>query len=354
MFKRFNCKFCDEQFLNNERRWKLFTIPVFSVVSAFALTDYPIEIPKFFLDLTYITAIIFLLWISNRYLIIKFQKKCQNGQNKKKKLFIRYLSTTIVSMIIIIPAKEFYHLIDINEFPSGPCVDGHAHRMLYMITVLFVYFINANYERLFLFMDLSVKALEAEKYKKDSIEARFNNLKNKMNPHFLFNTFNALSEIIDEDPPKATKLVQEMSDVYRYVLDNQEMNWVILSKETQFAYSYTNLLKMRFEDNLNINIDIPDDKLDWHIVPLSMQIVLENVVKHNEISSKRKLNVSIQVEDDWIVVKNNLQEKETFGNGTSFGLSNLTERYQYLSGKKIIILKTSSDFIVKLPLINKL
>ena len=355
MFKKHNCHFCDEQFLANERRWRIYTLPVFSLMAALTMTEHPIKLWSFLVDLIYLSTIIFLLWVANRYLIVKFHNKYWKDRSKKKKLILRYIVSIVISLGIVVPAIKIYHIFCVSDmYPKYTYDYKETHRMLYMITVLFVYFINANYERLFLFMELSHKAVEAEKYKKDSIEASFKNLKNKINPHFLFNTFNALSEIIDEDPPKATKMVQEMSDVYRYVLDNQENNWVSLKKEVDFAHSYVSLLKMRFEERLIVSINIDETKLNAFITPLTMQILLENVVKHNQISSKQSLNLNIYLENDWLIVENTLQPKETFGNGTSFGLANLTERYKFLSGRQVVIQKTESDFTVKIPLIERI
>ena len=319
------------------------------------MTEYPMTLKILSIDTLYVFVIIISLWISNRFIIIKFHHKFKNDRNKKKKLTLRYLLSIIVSLFIVMPSVRVYHTFCTSHF--DPLDTGDyilSHRMLYLITILFVYFINANYERLFLFMELSEKAVEAEKYKKDSIEAKFKNLKNKINPHFLFNTFNALSEIIEEDPPKAANLVQELSDVYRYVLDNQEMNWVNLEKELNFAYAYISLLKMRFEDNFVVDINIPENVYDTMITPLTMQILIENTVKHNEISSRNKLSLEIFVEDQAIIVRNNLQPKEADGNGTSFGLTNLSERYRFLSDKKLIIQKTEKEFIVKIPIIKQI
>lgn len=354
MWKRSKCKLCNEQFLANERRWKLFTIPVFTVITALSLTKYPLEFGELSRDCLYIFTIIIALWLSNRFIIVRFHHKYKHDRNKKKKLILRYLLSILISLLIVIPASNFYHAYcETHHELVGSTDLIISHRMLYLITILFVYFINANYERMFLFIELSEKAVEAEAYKRDSTEAKFKILKDKINPHFLFNTFNALSETIEENPPKASELVLELSDVYRYVLDNQEINWVPVKKEISFAQSYVSLLKMRFEKNLIININIPEEIYEAYITPLTMQILIENAVKHNIISSSQPLKIDISTDNNFIIVSNNLQKKEVFENSASFGLKNLSERYRFLSDKKVLIQETESEFVVKVPIVTK-
>lgn len=260
----------------------------------------------------------------------------------------------IVSFLLVNVDIKIFHSFVCSYFYEKDLYEYiFEHRYIYLFTILFVYFINVSYERLFLFIELTEAEVEAEKHKKDSIEARFNNLKSKINPHFLFNTFNALSETIEENPPKASKLVNELADVYRYVLDNQEVNWISLKKELEFAKSFINLLKMRFEENLNADINIDENIPDVYIAPLTLQILIENATKHNEISSKKNLKLQIFIEDQYIIVKNSLQEKKALNNGSSFGLKTLHERYMHLSNKEIIINKTGGEFIVKIPLIKE-
>jgi len=352
--KVFLCNSCNVQFLENEWRWKRITIPVFILITVFTIVDYPINWPLFPFEFINVSILIILLWVSNRFINIEFYKRYQHDRNKKTRLVARYALSLFVSVLLLSIDIKFFHSFVCSYFIENLRSDYiFQHRYLYLLTALFVYFINISYERLFLFIELTEAGIEAEKYKKDSIEARFNNLKSKINPHFLFNTFSALSETIEENPPKASKLVNELSDVYRYVLDNQEINWIALKKELEFAKSFTNLLKMRFEENLNVDIKIDSNIPGVYIAPLTLQILIENATKHNEISTKKKLKLQIYTENEFIIVKNNLQEKKTLNNGSSFGLKNLHERYKHLSNKEVIINKTKEEFIVKIPLIKE-
>jgi two-component system LytT family sensor kinase len=149
-------------------------------------------------------------------------------------------------------------------------------------------------------------------------------------------------------------LVNELTDVYRYVFDNQETNWVPLKKEVDFIYAYINLFKMRFEENLVTEITIPAEYLDYHIAPLTLQILVENAVKHNIISSKKPLKITIEVKDSFIIVKNTLQIKSIVNSGSSFGLINLKERYKHLTNQTVDISETNDEFIVQVPLIKEI
>lgn len=357
--KIFDCGICNEQFLQNEWRWKRITIPVFIIITTFTVSDYPILWDIFPYHFINISVVIISLWVSNRAIIIFFQRAYGTHKSKKRIFIYKYLLTIFVSMAIVFIDIVLFHQVLLLTEPEK-CIDLTfvdillQHRYLFLITTLFAYFINANYERLFLFIELTETGIMAEKYKKDSIESKFNNLKNKINPHFLFNTFNALSEIIEEDPPKASKLVNELSDVYRYVLDNQEINWIPLKKEIDFVYAYINLFKMRFEDNLISDIAIPDEYLNYQIAPLTLQLLIENAIKHNEISSKKPLKIQISIKDGILEVKNNLQLKIIINSGSSFGLKNLKERYKHLTNNSIDISQTETEFIVRIALFKEI
>ena len=156
---------------------------------------------------------------------------------------------------------------------------------------------------------LSEKALETERYKKESIEAQYQNLTSRLNPHFLFNSLNTLTTVVEEDPKKAVNYIRELSVVYRYVLNSQKLTWADLAAEMSFTQSYILLMKMRFEDNLRINLDICEEYLNYHILAMTVQLLIENAVKHNEISSSHPLEIKICCRDEKLIVSNNKQKR---------------------------------------------
>jgi sensor histidine kinase YesM len=193
--------------------------------------------------------------------------------------------------------------------------------------------------------------IEKERLKTQMMVHKYNALQNQINPHFLFNSFNVLSELVYENQDLAVKFIQQLSDLYRYVLSVKTEDLVPIKKELDFIESFVFLLKTRFENQLEITIDVQPKEGDF-LVPMSLQLLVENAVKHNEATSGSPLKISITQQNGSIVVSNNLQLKTAVTNSTNTGLSNITERYAYLSGKEIEILKSETSFEVRLPIIH--
>ena len=195
-------------------------------------------------------------------------------------------------------------------------------------------------------------AINAEKLKTESIASRYESLKNQVNPHFLFNSLNALSQLVYEDQAVAVKFIKKLSDVYRYVLDIREKEVVKLSDELAFLEAYVFLQKIRFEENLKININLPHNA-EAMIAPLSLQILVENAIKHNIISADEPLQINVYLEEDnFIVVKNNVQIKNIREPSSGIGLSNIKSRYEYLTPKPVEVLPGAHEFLVKIPVLN--
>ncbi len=201
-----------------------------------------------------------------------------------------------------------------------------------------------------------VKQLQASEQRekqllRDYHDARYQAIKGQLNPHFLFNSLSVLSALIEESPEKAQKFVQGLSRTYRYVLEHHKQDWVPLKIELDFARDYLHLLKMRFESGLDYRIDIDESALsNAKIIPLSLQILLENAVKHNVIQTGKPIHIQISYRDDHIIVTNSLQPIKDQKNSTNIGLKNIRSRYKSLTGRDIILSKENGYFIVKLPL----
>ena len=195
-------------------------------------------------------------------------------------------------------------------------------------------------------------ALETEQLKKENLQSQLETLKNQVNPHFLFNSLNTLSALIHDNPDVAVAFVQKLSKVYRYILEIRDNQTVTLQDELKALHAYIFLLKTRFGNNLHIEVIIPQHLHLHRIVPLSLQILLENAVKHNILSAQKPLYIDIFTETDrHIVVKNNLQRKNQTMPGTQLGLQNISNRYRLLAGKDPEVLITEQSFTVILPLL---
>ena len=183
--------------------------------------------------------------------------------------------------------------------------------------------------------------------------AQFDALKNQLDPHFLFNSLNVLTSLIDEDPRQAQRFTTSLSKVYRYVLEQKNKELVPIDEEYAFARTYVELLKMRFEDS--ITFDIPEKAIDpeGRIVPLSLQLLLENAVKHNVVTPARPLRISVQEADGFLLVTNNLQEKQVVKKSSGVGLQNIQQRYALLTERRLHIGKSDTEFRVAIPVLTR-
>jgi two-component system, LytTR family, sensor kinase len=203
------------------------------------------------------------------------------------------------------------------------------------------------------FMNRFKKAqLEAEQLKKQNIEARFEALRNQINPHFLFNCFNVLSTLVHKDPDASSTFIAQLSNVYRYLLQNQEKKIVPLKEELEFLDSYTYLLRTRFSENLQIENRISDCPDVIMVAPASLQMLIENAIKHNVASKKLPLKIILEKQAEYIVVSNTLQKKEREEESTRIGLRNIIDRYKLLSDLPVIVERTPTQFIVKIPVLQ--
>jgi hypothetical protein len=184
--------------------------------------------------------------------------------------------------------------------------------------------------------------------------AKFESLKNQLDPHFLFNSLNVLTSLIGENPNLAEKFTTKLSKVYRYVLEQRNKDLVPIQEELKFAKTYMELLRMRFEDAVEFNIpdNVGDEQLK--MVPLSLQLLLENAVKHNVVSSSKPLKISIYEENNHLIIENNINPKEAIGKSTKVGLQNIADRYGLITEQNVLIENNNKIFKVSLPLLTQI
>lgn len=194
-------------------------------------------------------------------------------------------------------------------------------------------------------------SIDLERLKTEQISMQFESLKNQVNPHFLFNSLNALSSLVYDDQAKAVEFIRKLSQVYRYVLDKKDKEVVTLQEEMAFSESFIFLQKIRFGDNLAIQVNKLPEPCHYHVPPLAIQLLLENAIKHNVISEQYPLSIGIVFEDGYCEVSNGIKERLE-KDSTGIGLNNLKSRYQFLTDKPVQILRNESTFTVKLPLLE--
>ena len=190
-----------------------------------------------------------------------------------------------------------------------------------------------------------------ERLEKEKAQVQFDNLKNQLNPHFLFNALTSLNSLIFENQQLASQFLQQMSKVYRYVLQNKDKNFVSLQTEIDFIRNYVFLAETRFGGALKINFDVRKDSLERAIVPVTLQILIENALKHNIADHDKPLRIDILTVGDYLVISNNLQVRRTVESSNKQGLENLKSLYGFLSAKPVIVEALNDRFNVKIPLI---
>ncbi len=194
--------------------------------------------------------------------------------------------------------------------------------------------------------------LENERLRNESLQNQFESLKNQLSPHFLFNSLTALKTLIDDSPPVSKQYVNHLSQVLRYTLKRNHKQLVTLAEELEFTESYIFLLKIRYDDNLQVSMKISEETRSLLIPPLAIQTLMENAVKHNEISKEFPLSVVIEASENRLLVKNKIQKKMTSEEGTGIGLTNLSKLMRILNEKDIEINQDKNIFSVEVPLIK--
>ena len=215
-----------------------------------------------------------------------------------------------------------------------------------IVVLIFVYVIKVFYEK-------QAILLENEKLMLENLQSQYQSLKNQVSPHFLFNSLTALKELIDDDPQNARKYVSHLSLMLRYTLQSNENQTVCLSEEIDSVKSYLFLIKMRFGENLKVDFKIDESYRNHRLPPMVIQTLIENAVKHNEVSKRNTLIIKLTTtENGSLVVTNTLRERITHEPGTGIGLVNLSKQYQLLSSKEITISKGEDEFKVEVPLLK--
>ncbi len=186
-----------------------------------------------------------------------------------------------------------------------------------------------------------------------SANAQFESLKNQLDPHFLFNSLNVLDALIDENPEQAQRFTNAMSKVYRYVLDQKDKELVTVQEEIDFAKVYCELLETRFEDSVSFEFDVEDRVKQQFVVPLSLQLLLENAIKHNFATSARPLQIRIFSDGQALCIQNNLQARGNLKDRDGIGLANIVQRYALLTKQNVFIEKSDHSFTVRIPILTQ-
>ncbi len=223
----------------------------------------------------------------------------------------------------------------------------------YTLSIVIALVISAIFYVFYYYKYRQENRVKEQKIIAGTASAKFDALKNQLDPHFLFNSLNVLTSLIEEDPYQAQKFTTSLSKVYRYVLEQKNKDLVSVDEELQFAKTYIKLLKMRFEDSIILEIPEVSTNPEAKIIPLSLQLLLENAVKHNVVTSEKPLKIRVYEEDGNLCVSNNIQEKRVVKKSSGVGLQNIQERYAILTDRNVVISNETIVFTVKLPMLTK-
>lgn len=321
---------------------------VILTISGFAMTALGltcrdcVDSPKDFWIIGSFTAILWLLlWKGNAYLTDYISTKISWLTEPMKRFVVGIVSTVVYTYAAISLMVYTYQYFSGYNFSRS----GTTSLMSIVITLVISLFMHC---RAFLY-HWRKTAIDAEKLQKESIAAKYESLKNQVNPHFLFNSFNALSNLVYEDQDKAVKFIKQLSNVYRYVLDTRDKELVSLEDEVSFLNAYMYLQQIRFGNKLQMDMRLQG--VESMVAPLVLQMLFENAIKHNIVSEENPLAIRVFSEDNYLVVQNNIQHKTVLQEESNgIGLENICKRYEFLTDRKVVI-ERNDPFTVKLPII---
>ena len=343
-----------EEILGFDDKWfMLIGIPMAALlINSMIFTKLLVEDPSLFIGKCFTVGIAYTIvyWIILRQLLIFLRKKFPSSNNHGRRIVLQIAIVFIIFFVVKAILDPILHPLA-DEF----IWEKKNHGLSMTIGGLTVTFLVLGvYEAAWFYFQLQKSVLEKERLTKENIHSQLEGLKNQVNPHFFFNSLNTLAYLIPEDPVKAEMFVQKLSKAYRYILEIREQELMPLEDELKFLDSYTCLLKERFGENLNIQIDVPEKFLQYGVVPLSLQMLFENAIKHNIVSAKYPLSIEVTAEKgDRLIVKNNLQQKNQIMNSTKVGLENIRRRYRLVAQKEVEVIASKDTFVVILPLLKK-
>ena len=289
------------------------------------------------------------IWNGNMFLmkVGPFERLSWETEPRKK-----IMAALVVALLWPIISYYLFNLYLFEPILGIPCeLESKENIIFLIITLNITLLINAIMVANEFFKHWRKSTLEKEALKRITVSAEFESLKNQINPHFLFNALNTLASLIEEEPQIASRFVQKLSSVYRYLLSQRDKELVSLGEELDFLKSYIFLYQIRFGENFRVEINIAPQWLHKEIVTLSLQMLLENAVKHNVISKEKPLVVNISIADNKLCVCNNLQVKTILTESNGIGLQNIKSRYAILSEETVEIKVSNDNFLVCLPLI---
>jgi sensor histidine kinase YesM len=323
------------------------------------------KLPLFLVEIL-ISTVFYTSWI---YMVDWFLQKLAafTGSDKSPKFSLSNQLITLIPAVLLAILfnrlliftwafmEVFWDNVPIRIFQGAPTMPGRmirykSNQALTILALIAAYYLCVSNQ---IQQNLKRLLVDSERLAKENMRARFLTLKNQISPHFLFNNLSVLSSLVESRPDKSSEFIQQLSLCYRYILEQADLHQISLREEMKFLETYTYLLQTRFRGKMRMDVKLSPEDLDrYAIIPLTLQLLIENAIKHNTMSLHNPLLISIHIEDEMLVVSNPLQIRKLAESTTKLGLKNIVSRYRLLRNRQVIIEKTATDFVVKIPLIS--
>jgi sensor histidine kinase YesM len=310
-------------------------ITLFFKIVFFRIEDF------FELDLLFIIVIVLIIWQGNENIDNLLNTKYPWIENARKRLIIQSVLSFVYTSITLFALMYLLHQLRFGDgrIINRKMIEIFPPAILFTLVLLSVK-IGSEF-----FNTLKDSLLEVEKYKSESANAQLQNLKNQLNPHFLFNNLSVLTSLVYKNQDKAAIFINELAKVYRYVLDNKNSELVPLKDH------YIYLQKIRFEDSVLFEINVEESKKNDFLLPMCLQMLVENTIQHNETSQANPLKVLIYTQNNSLIIENPILPRSNVADSTKMGLKNIEQRYSFFTDEKVIVANNGGIFKVILPLI---
>ena len=332
----------------DDRKARLIGIPLLSVLSPLVthsevFLTFDVNGIVHWLSTCFLNTL--LLWEGNRFIFVQSRRFFPQFSQTKQRLVYQTIASLFYTFLTTIFVDYFFCNQLLGWEERAPFLIGFRISLIPTMVVTLIY------ESVFFFQAWKQNVQKTESLARENVQSQLEALKNQLDPHFLFNSLKTLASLIDDENSPAQKYLDQLSDVYRYVLVSRDKSTVTLEEEMEFLNAYIYLNKTRFRENLQVESQVDVSAYQQHVAPLSLQMLVENAIKHNIVSKENPLKISILQENNYLSIANNLQEKKTFEKSTKVGLENIINRYRLLTDLRVEVHKNELNFTVRIPLL---
>ncbi|MCZ8214596.1 MAG: histidine kinase [Cyclobacteriaceae bacterium] len=326
---------------------------VYGVIFTLSIVGFFVRLPRFsqftlqaHIAIYFVSIfLIVFVWESIRNIDRYLNKALPFEKNIPLRITVQLLAGALIGLLV----RLFLYYYGEPQLPFK--LDDMFAAATWVLYILLPEVITLGFITYHLIARWQSSVVQNERLEREKAQVQFDNLKNQLNPHFLFNALSSLNSLIMENQRLASEFVQQLSRVYRYVLQYKDQSSVSLSTELNFIQHYISLLQTRFQQALTITVAVDKEAEEQRIVPVTLQILIENAIKHNIVSAELPLHIEIFTSGDYLVVSNNLQQRKHVESSNKLGLKNMQSLYKFLSDKPVQIEQTAIRFSVKVPLL---